>query len=334
MSGEHLDTAIDLLSDMVLNASLNKSDVDRERTVIIEEIKMYQDLPNHHVHDILGELMWPEHPLGMSIAGSIESVSSISRESLSDYKNKNYISKNMAVVICGNLGKLDIQGRVKKIFGACPKKEDIVSDDFKNSQSGPRIRILNKGTAQSHLAIGLHSFGRQHKDRYALNLLHIILGANMSSRLFESVREQKGLAYEIATEVKRYKETGAFVVHAGTEHKKVKEAVSVIIKELRKIKELAVTKDELRRAKEFFKVQLLMALEDTVEHMLWLGEGMISFGKLPDKKEIIKKVEAITEDDITRVSNAIFKSQNLNLALIGALNENEQKDIEKELGQL
>jgi predicted Zn-dependent peptidase len=193
------------------------------------------------------------------------------------------------------------------------------------------MNIMNKATEQAHLCIGLHSFGKNHKDRYALGLLHIILGANMSSRLFENIREKKGLAYEIGAEVKRYNETGAFVVHAGTEHKKAKEAVICILEELREIKKKPVSSGELKRAKEFFKVQLLMALEDTIEHMLWLGDYATSLDKLPDVKKIIEKIETVTPDDITAVSRNIFNTSGLNMAMIGSLSDKEQKEIEENL---
>jgi len=331
VSYKHADIALEVLSDMVLNASIKQDELDRERRVIIEEIKMYQDLPNHHVHDILAEIMWPANPLGFSIAGSIESVSSISRKAVVKYRDENYTPENMVIVLCGNMDHEKIEASVQKIFSKTVKGKTHPPERFCSKQSKPRMKIINKGTKQSHISMGLHSFGRIHKDKYVLTLLHIILGANMSSRLFENIREKKGLAYEIGSDVKRYNETGAFVVHAGTEHKKAPETIRCILKELKEIKENHVSAGELRRAGEFFKVQLLMALEDTVDHMLWLGEYAASLNKLPDKKEIIKKVEAVTADDIKRVAQGIFKSPCLNLAMIGKLKDKERKEIEKDL---
>jgi len=331
VSFKHANVALEVLSDMVLNASIDQKELERERGVIIEEIRMYQDLPNHKVHDILAEIMWPGNPLGLSIAGTIDSVNSILRKDIVEYRNSNYISGNIAIVLCGNLDHCAIESRIKKIFSGTVKTRPDPAKDFCNNQSKPAMKIMRKDTEQTHLCIGLHSFGKYHKDRYALGLLHVILGANMSSRLFENIREKKGLAYEIGAEVKRYRETGAFVVHAGTEHKKAKEAISCILEELRAVKEKHVTPGELKRAKEFFKVQLLMALEDTVEHMLWLGDYITSLNKLPDVKETIKNVEAVTADDIMRVSRDIFKVSGLNIAMIGAIEDREQKEIEKNI---
>jgi predicted Zn-dependent peptidase len=331
VSFKHTNVALEVLSDMVLNASIDQKELERERGVIIEEIKMYQDLPNHKVHDILAEIMWPGNPLGLSIAGTIDSVSSILRNDIVEHRNSNYTSGNIAVVLCGNLDHDAIESRIKKIFSGTVKTRSNPVEAFCNNQSGPVMKIMHKDTEQTHLCIGLHSFGKAHKDRYALGLLHVILGANMSSRLFENIREKKGLAYEIGAEVKRYNETGAFVVHAGTEHKKAKEAISCILEELRGVKEKPVTAGELKRAKEFFKVQLLMALEDTIEHMLWLGDYMTSLNKLPDAKDTIKKMEAVTSDDIMRVSRDIFNTSGLNIAMIGAIEDREQKEIEKNM---
>ncbi|MDO8603067.1 MAG: pitrilysin family protein [Candidatus Omnitrophota bacterium] len=331
VSCKHMDVALEVLSDMVLNASVKQDELDRERGVIIEEIKMYQDLPNHYVHDMLAEIMWRGNPLGFSIAGSIESASAILRKDIVKYRDENYISGNMVIVLCGNLDHEALESRVKKIFSRAAKGKTGPVESFSNSQSRPRIKIVDKDTKQSHIAIGLHSFGRSHKDRYGLGLLHIILGANMSSRLFENIREKKGLAYEIGADVKKYKETGAFVVHAGTEHKKAREAIMCILKELKEIKESHVTAGELKRAKEFFKVQLLMALEDTMGRMLWLGDYATSLNKLPDREGIIKKIDAVTADDIKRVAQGIFKTSGLNIAIIGEFKDKECKEIEKEL---
>jgi len=331
VSHRHIDIALDVLSDMALNARIDEKDIEPERAVIIEEIKMYRDLPNHHVHDILSELMWPRHPLGASIAGDIKSVRSVTRRDIIDYKDKRYTPKNMALVLSGNLNHDAIIRNIRKIFRVNVKANPASIVKFKRSQSRPQIKILYKDTEQSHLSMGMHTFGRMDKDRYALSLLHIILGANMSSRLFENIREKRGLAYEIGTEIKRYKETGAFKVNAGIEHKKVKEAVGLIIEELRKIKTKPVPGSELKRAKEFFKVQLLLALEDTLEHMLWLGDYVVASGKLPDRNDTIKRINAISSHDLQRVAGNIFRSRNLNLALIGPVKDKEKREIQKEL---
>lgn len=334
VSARHADIALEVLSDMVLNASLDTRDVEREKAVITEEIKMYKDLPSHHVHDILGELMWPKNPLGFPIAGDDPSVRSITRKKLTAYKKINYIPDNIAFVLCGNLDRDSVAKKIKKIFSHSVKTNIPPIVRFNKTQKTPGVSLLCKKTEQTRLCMGLHAFDRTHKDRFVLELIHIILGANMSSRLFENVREKRGLAYDIGTDVKLYSDTGAFVISAGIDHRKADEAVGLIVKELRKIKQNLASADELKRAKEYAKVQLSMALESTTNHMLWLGEHVVMTGNLPDKKNILKKIDAVSLTDIKRVSGGIFTAPNANLAIIGPLKDENRKHMEKELERL
>ncbi len=327
VSGQHLKIALDVLSDIVLHPSLKQGDIEKERMVIIEEIKMNKDLPSHYVHDLLNELLWPDQPLGMSISGTVESISSIAKQDLSEYKNKNYNGANFAVVVCGNIDYEKVARQTEECFLNCQKGRPSNFNLAEEEQGLPCFNFLFKETEQTHLSMGLRTFGRDHKDRHALSLLHIILGANMSSRLFNEIREKRALAYEIGTQIKRYRETGAFVINAGIEHKKVLETVKVILQELKKIRKEGVSKNEFLRAKEFFKVQLLLALEDTIDHMLWLGEHIITLNKLPTPQEVISEMEQVRAPDIQRIADEIFKDKNLNLAMIGTLKDKDTKNI-------
>ncbi len=331
VSGKHLGIAIEVLCDMVLHATLAQKDIDTERNVIMEEIKMYHDLPNHYVHDLINELMWPKQPLGYPIAGDLDSVASISRQDIIDHKDSNYVQKNITIVVCGNFKKAEIDKKIKNMFKDSSEKKASSFLKAKNMQSKSQIKPLYRDTKQTRMCMGLRAFERTHKDRYILSLLHIILGANMSSRLFENIREKRGLAYEIGTEIKRYKDTGAFIVNVGTEHKKAKETIRLILKEFETIKTKPVFTEELRRAKEFFKVQLSLYLEDTSSYMVWLGEHVILGGRLPNKDEIVKKINSVSSDDLQRVANNVFTNKNLNLAFIGPLKEKETEEIQKEL---
>ncbi len=331
VSARHVNIALDVLSDMALHAKVAKTDLERERNVIIEEIKMYRDLPNHQVIDILSELMWPDHALGRSVAGTIGSVSDITQKDLLDYKKMSYTPKNIVVVLCGKLKEADILKKINTIFSHAPKGGSIPITRFDHEQVRPQANIFFKDSEQTRISIGVHAFGRMHKDRYGLTLMHIILGANMSSRLFENIREKKGLAYEIGSDVKRYLETGGFVVHAGTSRSQAREVVSLILKELKKVKDAPVSLNELKKAKEYFKVQLLLALEDTMDHMLWLGERVVLSGKLPDKKAVIKKIDSVSCDDLQRIARSIFKTNGLSLAVVGPIKDKEAIQLKKEL---
>jgi len=323
---QHLNLSLSVLSDMVINPLILSQEMEKERTVIIEEIKMYRDMPQSHVYELLDELLWPKQPLGLSIAGSIDTVSRLTREDVLSFKESYYTAPNLVVSACGNLEHKRLLECVEKIFKDRSRKEHNIFSPVVERQKIPQLKIFNKATEQTHLAMGFHGLERSHPDRFVLALVHIILGANMSSRLFNEVREKKGLAYEIGTQVKFFQDTGAFLVHAGIDNSKVSLAIELILKELAKIKKEFVSADELKRAKEFYLGQLTLALEDTLDHMLWIGESVASLDKIFTWNEILRSVKKVSRPDIKRVANTILKQGNLNLSLIGPL-EGREKEI-------
>lgn len=325
---EYLELSLDVLSDIVLNARLDVEDMEKERTVILEEIKMYKDLPMHYVHELLCQLLWPKHPLGRFLCGTFETISKMERKDLISYRDKFYQPQHINVVACGALDGNEFIKLTKKYFSSLKKGEKTSFLKFELNQNKVQTNFLNKETEQTHICIGVHGLSRDHKDRFALTLLHIVLGANMSSRLFEEVREKRGLAYEIGTNIKRFQDTGAFIVNAGIEHKKTKEAIKVILEELVKIKKKPITKDEYKRAKEYFTGQFLLALEETMEHMFWLGENVTTLNKIYTQEEILKELNRTKIEDVQRIANAVFRNDRLNLAIIGPISDKDKKEIE------
>jgi len=325
----HLDLVSDVLSDMVLHPLLNEQEVNKERTVILEEAKMYKDQPQSYMYDLLDELLWPDHPLGKAIIGTPESISRIKKQDLSDFAQKYYSSSNIIVCAAGALDHDKLVSKVKAIF---PKDSSGSNNSFlsvKKVQTKPQLKIFNKDTEQTHLAMGFHAFKRDHPLRHALGLLHVVLGANMSSRLFNEVREKRGLAYEIGTQVKRFYDTGAFLVHAGIDNKKVGDAIAIILNEFGKIKSEPLSQDEFKRAKDFYLGQLMLALEDTLDHMLWIGESTSTLDKTYSLEEIIKAVNKVKREDLLECANLIFNKEHLNLALIGPLKDEETSIFNK-----
>lgn len=321
--------ALNILCDMTFEPLILMKDVEKEKTVILEEIKMYLDLPQHHVQDLLDALLWPRHPLGMNAIGTIETVSAVNRRHLFEFKQKFYRPSRTVVAVCGNLKHQDIVEEVKKIIKRGKDDNKINFLKANSNQETCRFNFHDKETQQTHLAIGLPALARDHPDRFALGLLHVILGANMSSRLFQQVREIRGLAYEISTHVKRFADCGAFVIQAGVDNKKCFEAIKVVLEELHKICSYKVKENEFLRAKEYFLGQLSLALEDTMEQMLWIGESTSSLDKIFTKQEIFKKVQEVAREDLERVAREIFKRNNFNLALIGQLENKEKGRIKK-----
>ena len=330
--GKHLSLSLDVLSDMILNATLPPLEIEKERGVIVEEIKMYRDLPGHYVGELLNRLLWPDHPLGRCLAGNIETITAIKRRNIKEYKDKFYNPRNIVIAVCGNIKHDSFVSEVNKYFLKLkPKVKSRFRPAIDAKQHLYKTHFHFKETEQTHISLGVHAIGRNHPDRYILSLLHIILGANMSSRLFQEVREKQGLAYEISSQVKRYQDVGAFVVNAGVDNKKVPRAIGVILGELAKIANKDVGREELRRAKEFYVGQLLLALEDTMEHMFWIGERETSLGKLEAPREVIAKVNRVRIDNIRRVATKLFRTNKLNLALIGPIKNKAQREIEKTL---
>lgn len=326
-----MDTALDILSDMVLNAKLAPEDIKKERTVIKEEIKLYMDLPNHHVHDLLMELLWPDQPLGRNLAGTSETVSGMKRENIVKYKERYYNPTNIVISAAGNLVADEFFTSCEKYLHMAPSGLTASYKEASEAQKKPRLKVLSKNTEQAHLAIGLRAFGRNDPDRYSLTLLNIILGGNMSSRLFRELREKRGLAYEINTHTKKLNDTGAFLVSAGLDNKNVIRSTELIMKELRKIKEKTVGKDEFERAREFYKGQLLLGLEDTLDQMLWMGEHLSAEGKIPTPQAVVSEIEKIDPDDVKRVANRVLGDLRLNMAVIGTTDEAEEKKISEVL---
>lgn len=325
MPSRYLNLALDVLSSMVLNPTLSEKEIDKERTVILEEIKMYKDQPQSYIYDLLDELLWPAQPLGLPIIGSEESVAKINRGSLSLFKEEYYTASNIVVSITGSFDHDKLIDSAENIFSSRKRsgKNDFIK--VNEEQFSAQIKLLEKPTEQMHMALGFHGFKRDHPLKYALSLLNIILGANMSSRLFNEVREKRGLAYEIGTQIKRFQDTGAFIVHAGIDNQKLPAAIELILKELAKAKDKLVSEGELLRAKEFQLGQLMLGLEDTLDHMLWIGESTTTLDKTYSLDEVIKEVKKVSKDDVRQAARAIFNENKINLALIGPVRDCEEK---------
>ncbi len=315
---------LDILSDMVLHPKLDEEEIKKEKDVIVEEINMYKDVPSHYVHEILAEIMWPAQPLGLPLAGTVESVKAITRNDLVKYKEAYYNPKNILVAAAGKIKEDKLAEFARKYFLEAPPGPVSNFQKVTLEQKSARLNLTTKQTEQTHMALGFHTVDRFHPDRHILSLLNIVLGANMSSRLFHIVRDEMALCYEISSSIRRYDDCGAFVVSAGVDNKKVARALEVILGELARMKKEPVTAGELARAKEYYKGQLLFALEDTMNHMLWLGEKIISNEKDFSVQNILAKIDAAKPGDLARVAGDMLKTSSMNLAVIGPI-ENDSE---------
>jgi len=321
----YIEKALDVLFDMVNHPLFPPGEIVKEKAVILEEVKMYRDQPQSYVHELLDLLLWKEQPLGMPIIGTESSVGRLERRDLLEFKKLYYVPSNAVLSIAGDF---DYRRLIRKLAGKPSKNKCATPPGFlkaRERQGKPQLKILEKDTEQTHMALGFHSLRRDHPLKHALAILHVILGANMSSRLFEELREKRGLAYEIGTQLRRFSDTGSFNVHAGIDNRKVTQTIDLILRELKKIKAEKVGAREFRRAKEFYLGQILLALEDTLEHMLFIGESLCALDKVHTLQDIIKEVDKVRPQDVQAVANDIFREEKMNLSMIGPLGDNEPR---------
>ena len=323
---EKLELSLDVLTDMALRPLLRKQDIERERGVIREEISRQKDLPMQYVHVLFSQLIWGKHPLGLNICGTVETVDSLTRKDISEYRKTFYKPASMVVAVAGKLEHERIVEMVSRMFSRFSKSRERKPSLLKKKQTRPQLVVEMRETQQSHICLGTRALRHDHPDRYVLGILNTILGGNMSSRLFEEVREKRGLAYHIGSSVHGFVDTGAFVVSAGIDSRRISDAIRIILKEMRKISEKDVLKKELLQAKEFCRGQILVSMEDTSNRMFWLGENKLALGRVPSVKEILDGIEKVTAHDLRRLAGELFQDQGMNLALIGP---HESGEVEK-----
>ena len=313
--------AIDVLADMVRSPTLTAADVAKEREVILEEIRMYEDAPAQLVHDLFSQLLWPDHPLGTLLSGTIDTVRRTSRADLVAYWRQMYQARH---VLFTAVGALEPDRVTQQIREACAGMRRLPVRGFVQAprpRRGPQVRVWKKETEQAHVCLGTYAIPRTHPDRFALELLHIILGANMSSRLFREVREKRGLVYEVGTQIKRFADTGAFIIAAGCDAGKLTLTVQTIFRELSRIRSAPIPRAELRRAKDYYAGQLLMGLEDTMDHMLWIGEQAVTTGRVGYPEALLAHLAKVTARDIQRVARHLFVTAKMHAAIVGPIAE-------------
>lgn len=313
----HLDLALDVVSDIFLNSKLDAKEISREKGVIIEEINMYLDMPMRYVGDLWEKLLYGNQPAGWNIAGEKEIVANLKREDFVKYMRGHYTSKNTVVIVAGQINENDILSKIKKYFSGtkiakAPRKKPV-----HEKQKNPSCLIHYKKTDQTHFCLGVRTYDVFHKDKYVLGLLAVILGGNMSSRLFISVRERQGLAYYIKTEDQAYTDSGYLVTQAGVDNSKAEKAVQVILEEYKKIAQKGVGASELKKAKDYIKGSAILNLEASDDWASFVGTQEIITGKVLTLEEKFVKIDAVTEEDIKRVAKDMFMPEKLNLALIG-----------------
>jgi predicted Zn-dependent peptidase len=316
---EHVPTALDILSDLVLNPVFDPNDIARERGVIMEEIKMDEDNPDYLVHEIFTQNFWKDHPLGKPILGTKETVKRFEREPVLDGYAHRFAPGNIIVSAAGNLDHDKFVELVTKHFeGMKP-----MSNGFHSSAPKivSRITLRNKkALEQVQLCLGVPSHPIAHEKRHAGYILNTLLGGGMSSRLFQNIRERQGLAYSIYSDLNPYRDTGCLAVYAGTSLASAAKVVQSVVGEFRKLKTEMVTEEELRRSKAQLKGSLMLSLESSTSRMSNLARQEMYFDHFYDLDELIQRIEAVTAEDLINMANEFFKTESIAVTVLGNLN--------------
>jgi predicted Zn-dependent peptidase len=310
---------LEVLSDMFLHSTFEPVEIEKERGVIREELAMYLDQPQHYVHEILNETLWPNQPLGRSITGSEKTLTAMTREQLLDFRKLNYVGCNTLIVIAGNIAPRKFIQVVRGLAKKFPGGKHPTFAPASSTQTKPAVRLFQKNVEQTHLALGVRTCSRHDDRRFALRLLSTILGENMSSRLFQVVREDHGLAYNIYSHPSFFDDTGDLVVSAGVDTDKLEKSLKLILREMQQLAQRPPPASELRRARDYVIGQLDLSLEGTENQMMWIGENLLAYGKIFRPSEVKQRLTEVTAGQIRAVAREFFRPERLSLALVSPL---------------
>src|SRR3984893_2245241 len=313
---EHLELGLDVLFDIVSNSNLAPEDVEKERMVILEELKGYQDQPQDYVLNLLEEIIWPGHPLGRDIAGTEESVARLTRDDILEYANAHYRMPNLVIGVAGAMDEQETLGAIGSSVTLPSGMNGLVTPEPPAPLHGSTVMVRRKRTEQAHIGLGVRAQSYLDPDRYALDLLNTVLGEGMSSRLFLNIRERLRLAYDVHSFTQKHRDTRHLGVYLGVDPKKAIEAIRAVIAEMHALCESDLAEEELHRAKEFTKGRLRLDLETTNGVAFWLTYQELLLGSIKTIEEEVEIVDAITAADVRRVANEVLRAP-VQMAVIG-----------------
>lgn len=319
----HFDLALDLLTDMFRHSIFDPAEIEKERGVVIEELAMTHDSPQELVDLLIDETLWPSQPLGRDVGGSKETVSTFTRDLALEYFGSHYAPRNTIISVAGNIAHDEVLARVQDGWSDWQAPEPGTWFPAVDGQSAPRARVTFKRTEQAHLSLAVPGLSNHDPDRYALDLLNVVLGEGMSCRLFLEIREKHGLAYDVHSYVSHFQDTGAATIYAGVDPKKIHEALEAILGELDRVKR-DLPEAELRKAKEYTKGRLLLRMEDTRAVAGWYGAQELLSDRVRSVDEIVEQIEAVTVDDVQGIARRLFVTPALNLAVVGPFRSAER----------
>lgn len=324
---QHFNLGMQLLADMIINPLFDPDDLSKERNVIEEEIKSYEDSPDEIVHDLLAESLLMGHPLGYPVLGTPETIKGFSRDTVVDYWKRFYNPANACLAVAGNIDIEQVVAEAERwwasLAGFAPVSSKTTSCERR------RTTIRRKDTEQVHLCIGAEGVSRTHEEKYAMLILDSILGGSVSSRLFQELREERGLVYSAGSSHAAYRDTGIFSIYAGTSMGNLSQVVSIVRQQLEHLREHLVHDGELKRAKEQLKGNLWLSLENTSNLMSRLAKSEMFYGHFVTPEEVVARVENITAEDVQAMARRIFEPESMVLAAVGPFSSNIPKSIEE-----
>lgn len=312
----HIDIGIDVLSDMILNSKFNEDDLDKERSVIIEELKMYEDSPEDLAYDLLTENIYKNDPLGMNIIGTEESLNRLNREKLLDYFNKYYVPNNSVIAISGNFNFDEIINKIEEKFKVWKKRD--VNVDIKKAEFKSCFLTKNKDIEQVNLAMSLEAVPLENdKEVYALAVINTVFGGSISSRLFQKIREEKGLVYSIYSSQSLYRKCGELGIFASMSNEHLKEVYESIIEEIKIMKKYYLTDQEIKESKEQLKGSYILGLESTSSRMMSIGRALLLNNKVESTDDILKSIDNVDRETVKIVIDKIFNLDKLGVCIVG-----------------
>ena len=320
----HAEVLLDVVSDIYLHQTLPKPEIEKEKGVIIEEINMYQDLPQRHVQDLFMELLYGDQPAGWNIAGSKETVRAVTREALLEYKEKNYVSGATAVVVAGNFDEEKIAVSKAKRFGGMNKGQKHPKTKVIEKQTEPQVLVQYKKTDQAHLVLGVRTFDAYSSWNPTLRVLSTILGGGMSSRLFQKLREDMGVGYYVRSGNDSYTDHGFFEIATGVDHTRIDEVIRAVLSELVAVKRGLVPPEELKKAKDYVTGNMFLSLESSDSIADFYGYQEVVKRELKTPLEIAELIQKVSAEDIEKVADKIFRPECLNLAIVGPYRGNNR----------
>lgn len=321
---------IDIISDIYLNSTFPQEDIDIEKGVIIEEINMYQDLPQRTVWDVWNSLLYKNQPAGMTILGPKENIESLKHKDFSDYHKKHYVPKKTVFIVAGNIDEKEIIKQIKRTFENMPSGKVVKKEKVIDKQKSPEIKIQYKNTDQTHLIVGFRAFDLKDKRNTDAKMMAAVLGKGMSSRLFRRMRDELGMCYYTRADLDTMTDHGFFVVSSGVNNARAEEAVEVILDEFKKLKNELISDAELKKAKELTIGRAAIGLESSDAVADYFGGQELHHLKIQSTKERTKKIKAVTAKDIQKLACEIFTKDRLNLAIVGPFkDENRFKKLMK-----